>query len=149
MSWMELTLTCCLSLNWKVLGLNLDIGLVHMKSDANVVALVTSLPPTRIAELSVEHIGGVKFLESQTGSCNADDLVINIDDLFVDEAVILDEEVNVDEEMVHEEELYSDESTEDEMYSDGSYSMSNDDALYETLVDDEVEFRGIGIIDIA
>ncbi|XP_058198332.1 uncharacterized protein LOC131313848 [Rhododendron vialii] len=120
--------------HYRVPGLNLDIGLVHMKSDADVVALVTSLPPTRIAELYVEHIGGVKFLESQTGSCKADDLVINIDDLFVDEAVILGEEV------VHEEELYSDESTEDEMYSDGSYSMSND----ETFVDDEVEFRGIG-----
>ncbi|KAF7152082.1 hypothetical protein RHSIM_Rhsim01G0182800 [Rhododendron simsii] len=112
---MELTLNCSpielegISQHLGVPGLNLDIGLVHMKSDADVVALATSLPPTRIAKLYVEHI---------------------------DKAVLLDEEV------VHEEELYSDESTEDEMHSDGSYSMSNDDALYETFVDDEVEFRG-------
>ncbi|KAH7836945.1 hypothetical protein Vadar_007736 [Vaccinium darrowii] len=79
-------------IHFRVPGLNLDVGLVQIRGDAEVISLITALPSSR-TEI---------------------------------------------------EESNSDGSTEDEQYSDGSYAMSDDDALYETYVDDEVEAVGLG-----
>ncbi|KAH7847383.1 hypothetical protein Vadar_025501 [Vaccinium darrowii] len=111
-------------------GYSLETGLVRLKSDGDVRAMIESLFATKMAELYVEHIGGVNFVERQTNSVEVD-----TDGLLVDEEVACIE---------GDAGQTSDESTEDEVYSDGSYDMTDDDILFETFIDDEVEYRGVG-----
>ncbi|KAH7859957.1 hypothetical protein Vadar_007508 [Vaccinium darrowii] len=127
-------------IHFRVPGLNLDVGLVQIRGDAEVISLITALPSSRTGELYLEHIGGVKLVDSQIGSSTD---VFVVEDILVDPDVICDEG-DVRQHIEEIEESNSDGSTEDEQYSDGSYAMSDDDALYETYVDDEVEAVGLG-----
>ncbi|KAF7135905.1 hypothetical protein RHSIM_Rhsim08G0208800 [Rhododendron simsii] len=129
-----------LPFHFRVPGLSLDMGLVMMKSDADVNAKITSLPSSRTVELYVEHIGGVQFVETQLQPVQEDGLeFLNIDDGDVTQVESIEKvgDGDIDE-------PNSDESIEEDQYSDGSYAMTDDDALYETFVDDDVEFRGLG-----
>ncbi|KAI8563942.1 hypothetical protein RHMOL_Rhmol03G0147900 [Rhododendron molle] len=124
----------------RVPGLSLDTGLVTMKSDADVNAMITLLSSSRTVELYVEHIGGVQFVETQLQPVQEDGLeFLNIDDGDVTQVESIQKvgDGDIDE-------PNSDQSTEEDQYSDGSYAMTDDDALYETFVDDDVEFRGFG-----
>lgn len=129
-----------IAFHFRVPGLSLDMGLVTMKSDADVNAMITLLPSSRTAELYVEHIGGVQFVGTQLQPVQEDGLeFLNIDDGDVTQVESVQKvgDGDIDE-------PNSDQSTEEDQYSDGSYAMTDDDALYETFVDDDVEFRGLG-----
>ncbi|KAH7847412.1 hypothetical protein Vadar_025791 [Vaccinium darrowii] len=119
-----------IAFHFVVPGLSLDIGLVHVKGDDDVRAMIAPLTSTKIAELYIEHKGGVNVLERETdgGEFNTDELLVDVD-------VGCGEGSNLDED---------DDSTNDERYSDSSYDMTDDDMLYETFVEDDAQFMGLG-----
>ncbi|CAK9138011.1 unnamed protein product [Ilex paraguariensis] len=53
---------------YKLPRLDLDKGLVHMSSDEHVLDMSHHLHKNRVTQVYFKHIGGIKLLESQTGS---------------------------------------------------------------------------------
>ncbi|KAH7865423.1 hypothetical protein Vadar_006481 [Vaccinium darrowii] len=126
----------------------LDNGLVPLISDKDAYGMTQGLDKDRITVMFVEHIGGVKLVESQVGSSNevfgldlegqtqGDQGIGTLESQMVDE---------VDIEVDNDEVDYSDSSSDSVYYSDHSYQEGDDDHSYETFVDDESEFVGFPI----
>ncbi|KAI8548824.1 hypothetical protein RHMOL_Rhmol07G0304300 [Rhododendron molle] len=102
--------------------------------------MITLLSSSRTVELYVEHIGGVQFVETQLQPVQEDGLeFLNIDDGDVTQVESIQKvgDGDIDE-------PNSDQSTEEDQYSDGSYAMTDDDAFVQSSVGDGGSSSGVG-----
>ncbi|KAH7846639.1 hypothetical protein Vadar_016328 [Vaccinium darrowii] len=151
-------------------GYNLDVGLLPINNDQRVLSMLKNMDHKRTVVTYLEQVGGVGSssikahdidsimpLNSQLGSSNLPiDIEVDDDDFDVMPTVVGDGKIDVhvddsgvgdkicDSTEVPEEGVENDSSTDDNMYySDHSYMEQDDDDLYETYVDDDVEFVGV------
>ncbi|CAK9179710.1 unnamed protein product [Ilex paraguariensis] len=116
---------------YKLLGLDLDKGLVHMSNDEPVLDMSRHLHKNRVAQVYFKHIEGIKLLESQTGSSTGKnnhsvDGDHPIDDNGIGDGAALESECSEYEDLV-----------------DSDYESEYDDMLYKNCVDHEAEWTSL------
>ncbi|CAK9133669.1 unnamed protein product [Ilex paraguariensis] len=116
---------------YKFSGLDLDKGLVHMSSDEHVLDMSHHLHKNRVAQVYFKHIGGIKLLESQTGSSRGKN------------NHSVDGDHPIDDNGIGDGEASESECSECEDLVDNDYESEYDDMLYENCVDHEVEWTSL------